>query len=89
MNIMTSLKIYNNYCFDSFRNFFLDKGENVSDVTNWRPTSISISFVVRRVYEKILDKYLKEHISFNCINTNVMNIILNYAKRKKILNIHS
>lgn len=58
MNIMTSLEIYNN-CFDSFRNFFLDKGENGNDVTNLRP--ISICFVVRRDYEKILVKYLKEH----------------------------
>lgn len=72
----------------------LIKGENVNSVKNWRPI-ISMCSVDRRVYEKILDKCLKEHMSLYSIqkgfirkprthiNTNVLNNILNDAKQKK------
>lgn len=72
----------------------LSKGENVNSFKNWRPI-ISIFSVDRRVYEKILDMCLKEHMSLysiqkgfirkprSRINTNVLNNILNDAKQKK------
>lgn len=59
-------------CLQKVRTIILlDKGENVNDVTNWRP--ITICSVVRRVYEKILDKRVKEH--------NILYITQQYTER--------
>lgn len=80
--------------FKIFRTILIDKGGNSNDVNNWRP--ISLCSIIRRVYEKILDKRLKTFITFceqqqgfthspgTYINSSIVDGILRSASKKKI-----
>lgn len=80
-------------CLKKARTILLDKGGITNEVSNWRP--VSICSVVRRIYEKILDKRLKNFITFNevqkgfvnkagtYINANILDNILMDAKKNK------
>ncbi|KAG4080368.1 hypothetical protein HA402_006706 [Bradysia odoriphaga] len=70
----------------------IDKGDDVNEVTNWRP--ITIYSVIRRIIEKILDEKLRRQIQINrnqrgfvtgmpgChINAKLINACLRKAKR--------
>lgn len=79
-------------CFKIARTILLDKGGNCKNFNNWRP--ISICSVIRRIFEKILDRRLRTYICFNenqrgftntpgtLINTSILNSILQFSKRK-------
>jgi hypothetical protein len=80
-------------CLKKARTILLDKKGDINEVANWRP--VSICSVLRRAYEKILDRRLKQYVAFNdiqkgftnkpgtYINANILNNILTDAKVKK------
>jgi hypothetical protein len=80
-------------CFRKARTVLIYKGGEANDFNNWRP--ITICSVLRRIFEKIMDKRIKEFVSFSQfqggftnipgthINTQLLNEILHSAKHNK------
>lgn len=81
-------------CFRFGRVILADKGDDPSEIGNWRP--ITIFSVVRRVIEKALDSVLRSQVEINrnqrgfvigvpgChVNSRLINACLKKAKRKK------
>ncbi len=81
-------------CFRLGRVILADKGDNASEIDNWRP--ITIFSVVRRVIEKALESVLRTQVEINwnqrgfvvgvpgChINSRLINACLKNAKMKK------
>ena len=80
-------------CLTKARTILIHKGGDVLDLDNWRP--ITICSVIRRIIERVLDRRLRELVSFNefqrgftntpgsLINTSILNSILREAKSKK------
>lgn len=79
--------------FKQARTVIIYKKGDINNIKNWRP--ISICSVVRRVVERILDKRLRQYVSFNInqrgftnspgnlINTSLLKSVLAEAKTKR------
>ena len=75
------------------RTILIHKGNDSTDIANWRP--ITICSVIRRVIDRVLDKHIREFVSFNPnqrgftnssgahINTAILDSLLHEAKTKK------
>src|SRR6202012_1987984 len=80
--------------FGNGRMILIDKGGNVTSVSNWRP--LTIFSVIRRVIEKALDSIIRSQVKINCnqrgfvtgipgchINARLVNACLLNAKKFK------
>lgn len=80
-------------CLQKARTVLVPKPGNNKEARNWRP--ITIFSVFRRVIDRILDRRLRQYISFNeyqtgfsktpgsLINTSILQSVLHAAKNKK------
>ena len=80
-------------CFQTARSILIYKSGKENDFKSWRP--LTICSVVRRVIERILDKRLREYVTFNphqrgftsspgtTVNISLLRSILMSAKSKK------
>lgn len=94
---ITNIMLKTSYVPTSFRlgrTVLIDKGEEDSEISNWRP--ITIYSVLRRIIERIIDSKLRSQVELNSnqrgfirgipgchVNTKLINACLIHSRQKK------